>query len=540
MLPVTQYGRFGPGIEEIHKAFDGGDHAAALAKAKSTLSEVGRSKANAAMWTTMELAGLLIDIGISIRSQSEIELGIALIQSNLHKWQILVTRSSLEYNLGNARDALHALETEHDEMPFRAQNMDNLLAAKNHFWRAYKWLDPTDLPFRRMVLNNLANTLLHCRRFAEALHFYSLNLTEDPTFPETNASRADALWIYSELCNARTSILYWQVARGFEVAAQSSSIPATWRKRWSARSNELFEWLNQSGERDFEHDLGQTEVEASSHSMYRKFVIEEHLALCEHALYCNCIGSRFDNLCIATQSKPIAGVSVPKMEQVLNRLKAEFCTLRLLYYQATSDNRTWNTIDFDAEVMFSDVFDGEIATTQIELIRIVQRSCFGILDKIAVAICELFSLRNPNDRIYFDRFLTPLSKERAKPKYQELWMKLNEIDNPFLVALYSQAIDFNQDEGEWGYLKVWRNTMEHKNLIIVSDDNVDQDILSEFPSTLHGLKVKHGELVCSTLRMLHFTRSAIFNYAWCVRWEGAQELARTEGNPGPVYRFSGR
>jgi hypothetical protein len=69
--------------------------------------------------------------------------------------------------------------------------------------------------------------------------------------------------------------------------------------------------------------------EAAEHAPYRAFTLHYHLGLSEHSLYCHCRGARRDDLMIATSKNPVTGDRVPRLELILNRLKAEFGTARL-------------------------------------------------------------------------------------------------------------------------------------------------------------------------------------------------------------------
>src|ERR1035441_4207308 len=126
-----------------------------------------------------------------------------------------------------------------------------------------------------------------------------------------------------------------------------------------------------------------------------------------------------------------------------NRLKAEFGTARHLYHQATNAN----TKDLhEHEITYTELFEGETVSIRTELLRTSFRLCLGILDKIALGICELYNIADPTEKLYFESFWQPNAK---KGKAGTRWATLKaESDNASLVALYSQATDLGSD-GEW-------------------------------------------------------------------------------------------
>ncbi len=156
---------------------------------------------------------------------------------------------------------------------------------------------------------------------------------------------------------------------------------------------------------------------------------------------------------IATSGTPVTGDHVPRLEHILNRLKAEFGTARLLYYQATTD-QSWDL--HEHEITYAELFEGETVSMRTELLRTSFRLCLGILDKIALGICELYDVADPHEKLYFESFWQPSAR---KGKAGDRWTTLTaKSKNPALVALYSQA-DLRID-GEWAQFKAWRNDLE--------------------------------------------------------------------------------
>lgn len=91
----------------------------------------------------------------------------------------------------------------------------------------------------------------------------------------------------------------------------------------------------------------------------------------------------------------------------------------------------------------------------------------------------------------------------------------------YLVALYTITTDLNSTKGEWGDLKIWRNAIEHRILVIIEENTYSSDPLQVIDEQTRGdIKVSKEEFFSRTLHFLQITRSAIFSFAFCVRTEG--------------------
>lgn len=85
---------------------------------------------------------------------------------------------------------------------------------------------------------------------------------------------------------------------------------------------------------------------------------------------------------------------------VLNRLKLEFSFARRLYFEYLAEEQDYELLH---DSCFSELFNDELFVIDVEKLRTACRS-FGILDKIGIAICELFDLYPPNGTVYFQSF----------------------------------------------------------------------------------------------------------------------------------------
>ncbi len=460
-----------------------------------------------------EIAGLLIDIGSEGRIEQAINDGLLLLESNHRHLDGFMTTASLHYNFGNAKSALVELRNPH---PFASPGLADyelLLKAKNHYWKAFKTHDGRDT-FAHNLQTNLGNTLRKSGRITEALTAYDNTITADPEFAMARFHRGLALLSLEQLSGTSTANLLQQIAHEYKLTADTIDLPQAVREIAGTMRHSAISRLNGLGydNEQLAHELQETAGKASAHTPYRLFTLQHHLGLSEHSLYCQCAGARRDDLMIATAGNPVTGDKIPRLELIVNRLKAEFGTARLLYYKAIIDDTTEY---YEQDITFTELYEGEEIGIRTELLRTSFRLCLGILDKIALGICELSDVADQEEKLYFESFWTPTSK---KGKASTRWHALNaKSTNPSLVALYSQATDLRSD-GEWALFKAWRNDLEHQFLIL-TQTAAPPDGWNARAGTFSTRCVTIKEFRDRTLHLLQFTRGAIFNFTFCIRHE---------------------
>ncbi len=460
-----------------------------------------------------EVAGLLIDIGSEGHIEEAIQGGLALHENHREDFNGAFTLASIEYNLGNAKSALAELRTPNHFVTPGLTDHDLLLAAKNHYWAALKAHEPDD-DFAHLLRTNLGSALRKSGRITEALSAYDDVITSDPSFVMAHFHRGLSLLVLERLSGVKTTTLLWQAGKEYAIAAdapdarpQIRAVATDMRKYIAKRLTRRGKHLEQ-----LQRDSEEPQNEARNHSAYRQFTLKHHLGLSEHSLYCHCNGARRDDLMIATKSTALVGDCVPRLELILNRVKAEFGTARLLYYQAVQDE-SWDL--HEHEITYAELFEGEQVSVRTEFLRTSFRLCLGILDKIALGVCELYDVADPTEKLYFESFWRP---KAAKGKASARWDTLAaKSKNPGLVALYSQATDV-QSQGEWSIFKAWRNDLEHRFLILTNDDS-REDLLHAREGTFATRCITCSEFTMRTLHLLQFTRSAIFNFTYCARHE---------------------
>jgi len=468
-----------------------------------------------------ELAGYLIDIGAEGDIKSSIEKGLSLIEQNQSPIREFVNEASMEYNLGNGKKCLFDVDRKNTKgYKYTPNSIALLTEAKNHYWRSFKLVEGNISDFKKQVLVNLANALSQSGRTPEALYYYNLVLDNDSGFPRANASKAIAIEWFSKISgNISINMLVSQKIL-YKNAIDSNEPSNQLINSWKIRIDEIEKELDKVGynNESVEEDFTETYKESLTHSQFRNFCIENFIALSEHALYCNCIGAKSDDLTIPTSTFAIEGQYVPKMELYLNRIKSEFNLARYLFFQA--NNANYKDIDnINSEISFTELYENEEISLRSEMYRCSFRLCFGILDKIARGICDLYSLADKNEDIYFERFWKPRGKNLSE-KQRTRWEKINGINNYPIIALYSIATDLNSKVGEWGEFKSWRDALEHEFLILTKDNDPKSSFSYETKNDSDYMTVDYHQFTTKTLHLLQLTCSAIFNFTFSVRNKG--------------------
>jgi hypothetical protein len=471
-----------------------------------------------------ELGGFLIDIAEESRDEKPEIKGLGIYKRKEDLIKQYVWHGSYHYNLGNAYDSIFKIKLFNNRIEYKPKNLWLLNQSKDSFWKAYKaCYSNAKIEFQPHFLVNLGNSLDKSGRVVEALQFYDLVIKEDPMFPKAHANRAQALYWLHQISGSSSFMLFYKINLAYTIASKGTGLPEWMREDFKNRAS-FFEQkirdLPGFKNFDIEDEKRKTQIEYQNHSIYRKFCLDNLLALSEHSLYCKCTGARRDDLMISTPSFPIKGEFIPIMEHYLNRIKSEFSTSRLLYYRSiTGENDDWQV--FQDEVTYTELFEGESVNISTEMLRTSYRLCFGILDKIGEAICELYDLAGKKENIYFESFWKQGGKNR--------WEKINSLNNPSLLALYSQACDLNSKKGEWAFFKQWRNSLEHGLFVITDDDYPDLDPFRIYDKKRKVVSTNYTNFKNQTLHLLRFTRSAIFNFVFCARREAGPKINDKKG-----------
>ena len=376
-------------LRQAESRLDAQDYAAAIRIAKERLDRGVDTSTPAGAYLAFRLAGTLIDVGSESHQAQPVHDALALVDSCRPEIAEVVGEAHLEYVLGNAKDAL--FDSQHHDRSFipMPAEINLLVEAKNHFWRAYRTVPEDNVGLMVELCVNLGNTLRKSFRIIEALQFYDTALQVVPSFGMAHMNRAITLhWLELETGTVSKNQLV-QIARGYEAAAKSTRVPPGIRRIAVAEAALVRERLVALGtSAGDDEDAATIARETEEHQPYRKALLANHLTLSEHALICSCVGARTDDLSIPTKGRPLAGSAIPRMELLTNRLKSEFSLARYCYYKGTRGDPGLKR-RFDP-VAYTELMDGECVGIVPEMLRTSVRLCFGILDKIAHGLCDFF------------------------------------------------------------------------------------------------------------------------------------------------------
>ena len=449
----------------------------------------------------------LVDTGSDNNNQELINRGLYIFEKYKEQYIIYMPIHQYEYNLGNAYRSQYDISKNINKI-FSLDTIDLLNMAKSHYWKAFNSLI-NDLENKQYpeLLINLATTFSNSCRIAEALQLYDIVLNNFPIFIEALLNKSKCLEWLSRISYIQTKRLQYLRYECLTKALQNENLTTNKRARCE---NEL-KLISNSFEdehiliEEILKDNIKTKEEYNKLSSYRKFCLNNFLSLSEHGLYCWCNGARRDDLTIPLVNKPIIGDFVPRMELLLNRVKSEYSFARRMFYESIMSDSEEN-MQIDTESCFTDLKNSESVGIRIEKLRSSFRICYGILDKIAVGICEIFNIQT-NKNILFESFW--------KNKSINCWDIIKDINNPGLIGLYSIASDLNTKDGELKFYKELRNSLEHE-MIVIKANEYDSDLYKSYQSK-QTITITYNEFTDKTKRILQIVRSAIFCFVFCVR-----------------------
>jgi tetratricopeptide (TPR) repeat protein len=484
-------------LKIVNSKIDAGEFVEAEKLARSLLLYLEENDDGSEYFSVLyfNLCGYLIDIGHNTGKEDLSNRGIFVLEDFKERFEKVVPLHSYYYNLANAKSNVVEKKS-----PFGLtfQNIESLVSAKNNYWRAIKEANKSGLVPPEYYVN-LANCLKQQFRLSESLGYYDTVISMNVDIPQAHVNKSDSLMLLNAVSNSYSCKMLWDVIQGYQAASVSKNLPLSYAEYYAKKAEGLLAKFKEQGINVSEDDINEL-------SEYRKFCCKNYLTLSEHGLYCSCAGSARDNLTIPLRTISMSGGFVPQMEMVLNRLKSEFSLARRNYYEYLNNDED---IELLHEDCFTELHNGECLGMSYEKLRSVFRLCFGILDKIAMAICELFDFTPQSGKVYFQNFWQ-LDRDNRRERFEK-------IKSPGLLSLYSIATDLNEyKNGEWKEFKQWRNSLEHGFFVVTESRDVNDVYQSyRFTKDIELVYVKDFEYFVK--QMLHLTRSAVFSFAFTIR-----------------------
>ncbi|CAM4073809.1 LA2681 family HEPN domain-containing protein [Acinetobacter pragensis] len=474
-------------INAISYSIDTEQYDEALLGSEMILNELEKYETSeSVLHLLFNLAGQFIDVGTSLRNKNAVSKGIKILETHSEYYE---NQSNINYyyNLANGKIAL-ANDCGYSEDDVNFKNIELFNVIKNLYWKAYKLIKKEDnyVLYQQNIIN-LANVLKQQFRFSEALQLYNSVIKENTPYPQAWLNRTSCLEQFDQLLDHRTEKMITEIIKGYKFASESPLIPKAWIPYYNHKIDYLTEQLNS---KNLDLDELETSKENSSMTEFRQWCIKENLTLNIHGMYCPCIVNERDTLTLF--ENVVSSQNILQYEQYLNRIKAEFSLVRVLYYES----KFTESSKLDFESCYSELNEKEIINIRSEKLRTCFRLCFSILDKLAIFLCHYFLLK--------------IEKNTA---FNNFWHKNKSIleskDNFALIAINSLIYDLNEQNGQFGFYKKWRNSLEHHILFLVPDS-------FELSNDSTHTYVKISEFASSLLNLLQFTRSAIFSTVFSI------------------------
>ncbi|HCM9552976.1 TPA: hypothetical protein N5O20_000869 [Enterobacter kobei] len=497
----------------INELINSGTFDSAYKNVKDILSgidDINTIKANRIIILS-NLAGNLIDIGSFSNIKSIAEEGLSIFINNKDDMLTIMKKSSYYYNVANGMSAVLDFNP-HDDADI--DSSIKLNEVKNNYWKAFKFSREEGCIPPELIIN-LANALKRQYRISESMDYYEQAISIDDSIPQAWVNRSETLELLNELSTTYTYKMIKEVIRGYECAIKSGKCIPSWIATYQRKIRYSESVLSESFEdtvEDINTDERLTREEYDALSLYQRFCIDNNLMLSDHSLYCNCYASSKDNISIATTEKGVFGDFIVPMEMVLNRLKAEYSLARKMFFEYKIGS---DFFDEDSEACYSELYNGEVLYENVERLRIAFRSCFGVLDKIAVALCKLFDLKPDRGHIYFHNFWQIRDEKRKD--------KINKINNKGLLGLFSIAMDLNDKNGELAFFRNWRNDLEHK-LLVIHEKDMLVDLYNSYGYFDEVKFIEKEEFEQHLLQLIKIVKSAVILFVFTIRIEGKRNI----------------
>lgn len=389
-------------------------------------------------------SGILIDAGSRVRNKEAISEGVSILKVLVQEYP---QRADLQYNLANGLIALA------DQEPFKG--FDWFLAtgavrqeARSHFHKALSLKGAEKIA--SVTLTNLGNALWKGHRWVEAYDSYIEALNYDATNGVAATGAVKILLGCRDRGIGNPKILLCVAARHLRAARKH---PKRIRELAGAHAyKELSGLLKQR--------VRGGQMPSLNHaSPYERFVATYRLALSPTIEGLDLSLKRWDSLMIRSFIEPVGSSSgVPPIFAMFNVLKSDFLAARHLAYQALKG------ANIPDSGFYSDTLDYAIYGVKPSALTLAQRACMDVLDKIAVATTEYFSIKGPKNIYFSNRWFAEAEKGQP-PQWHPILAKEIRKGNNAIIALAELSLDISQG----GFLhekKAYRHSSTHQFTIL--------------------------------------------------------------------------
>lgn len=398
-----------------------------------------------------------------------------------------------------------------EDYQFSFENIIPLLKAKYCLFKIFSFLVEKNIELKVIVeariMTDLISVLLYLSRWNEP--FYILDkrtVIADYSPGFLNYLKAHTLnEIAWNTCCTIYPVMTFEIKKFMKAAMSIQEENDDWKKHLVQIGKEVNQVVedNKFDLKEFEIKYNEFKLRDCGHTRYREWILANHIALCEHSIYCSCELSKTDDLKIRSSHKHTDIEWVDQFEIVLDKIKIDFNFSRHLLFLSENDH----SVEYvrDEEIEISSVTPFFINDISSDYLLQAFKSAYSILDKIGRAIYLALGIKE--DKIYFHNCWKQIKQEQGISS------------NRYLYSLYTIACDLSDTSKYSAFLeyKKWRNCIEHEFFYLV-DDSTDLESI-KYKNKIISEVVKISEFREKTHYMLQLCQSAIFSFVFFIRHE---------------------
>lgn len=443
-------------------------------------------------------AGILVDAGSCLGDKAAVAEGIGLFKRLVEECP---EDASMHYNLGNGLVALADQEA-YKDVDWYLITADTRREARACLGRAVS-LDH-ERNVSSVALTNFGNALWKAHRWAEAYDAYSKALQYDRTNGVAATGAVKILLRCAERGIGDREVLFSVAAQHLENARQYPNRIA--ELAGERAFDDLSKLLEQSLPKGDLPDMTQA-------SEYERFVAHYRLALSPTIEGLDPTLKRWDSLRIKAIAEPLgAGHGIPPLFAMFNVLKSDFLVARYVAYQALSSG-------IPDSGFYSDTLDHAVYGVVPSMLSLAQRACIDVLDKVAVATTEYFSIPGPERSVYFTNRWFSRGKEGDPLAWHSSLREHVHHGNTAIVALAELSLDVCEG-GALHQKKAYRHSSTHRFTVL-------HDLGCEPSRT--SAHVEHctiDQFKVHLIESLQLTRAAMLYFAEMLSIGEAEKKAR--------------
>jgi tetratricopeptide (TPR) repeat protein len=375
-------------------------------------------------------ATFLCDAGIAARDSGAVGEAVELF-SRLH--DRFPQQGGLTYSLANALDGTARLDRT-DRPDWYLVTADVRRRSRAHLGQAAEATGREDSAVASQIMTNLGNGLDAAYRWIEAFEAYRRALEFCPTNGVASGSAAEMLL---------------RVSKGGVLGHRPHLADVAQRLAHHAKENRetVFTFAGPGAVKRFERLPSKTGGLARADlgkkpTAYERFVAQHRLLLSPIVEGLGHDKRRWDDAHVMGITEPAsAGAKVPPLFAMFNVMKGDYLVARELLFQGVSDGKRQQR---DTGLYF-DTLDYAVYGSTPSRLVLAQRTALDVLDKIAVALNDFFSVTNDIREVHFHKFW----REKPKvPQWRPALAAAIERGNPALVALSEIAADLSDGSEE--------------------------------------------------------------------------------------------